>query len=99
VFLRQRFQELLYGKRYANEEKKRRILQLVAETGYIPNKAAKNMWLQLSFTIGIVVPDVFNIFQRQLFSIIERHLDSFGYHTLFFFVKPDGASEKNASTA
>jgi LacI family transcriptional regulator len=85
---------VINGKRYANEEKKWRILQLVEETGYIPNKAAKNMVLQRSFTVGIVVPDVFNVFQRQLFSIIERHLDSFGYHTLFFFVKPDGVSEK-----
>jgi LacI family transcriptional regulator len=85
---------VLNGKRYANVEKKRQILKLVEETGYIPNKAARNMVLQRSFTIGIVIPDTFNIFQRQLFSIIERHLDSFGYHTLFFFVKLDGASEK-----
>jgi LacI family transcriptional regulator len=85
---------VLNGKRYANEEKKRQILKLVEETGYIPNKAARNMVLQRSFTIGIVVPDAFNIFQRQLFSIIERHLDSFGYHTLFFFVKLDSTSEK-----
>ncbi|MDR1902809.1 MAG: LacI family transcriptional regulator, partial [Treponema sp.] len=79
----------LNGKPYVNAEKKEQILKLIEETGYAPNKAARNMAMKRSFTVGIVVPDGFNIFQRQLFSIIERHLDSFGYHTIFFFVKMD----------
>jgi LacI family transcriptional regulator len=82
------------GKRHVNPEKRERILKLIEETGYVPNKAARDMVLQRSFTIGIVIPDIFNIFQRQLFAVIERRLDSFGYHTLFFFVKSDGISEK-----
>jgi LacI family transcriptional regulator len=85
---------VLNGKKYVNAEKKEQILKLIEETGYVPNKAARNMAMHRSFTIGIVIPDAFNIFQRQLFSIIERYLDSFGYHTLFFFVKPDEISEK-----
>ncbi|MDR2738732.1 MAG: LacI family transcriptional regulator [Treponema sp.] len=82
------------GKKYINSEKRAEILKLVEENGYIPNKAARNMAMQRSFTVGIVIPDAFNIFQRQLFSIIERYLNSFGYHTTFFFVKFDSSSEK-----
>ncbi|AEF84880.1 alanine racemase [Treponema primitia ZAS-2] len=82
------------GKKYVNTEKREQILKLIEETGYVPNKAARSMVLQRSFTVGIVIPDTFNMFQRQLFSIIERHLESFGYHTLFFYIKFDGASEK-----
>jgi LacI family transcriptional regulator len=81
------------GKKYVNSEKRDQILKLIEETGYVPNQAARNMVLRRSFTVGIVIPDTFNMFQRQLFSIIERHLNSFGYRTLFFFVKFDGASE------
>jgi LacI family transcriptional regulator len=81
------------GKKYVNPEKREQILKLIEETGYVPNQAARNMVLQRSFTVGIVIPDTFNMFQRQLFSIIERHLESFGYHTMFFFVKFDSASE------
>jgi LacI family transcriptional regulator len=33
------------------------------------------------------------MYQRQLFTIIERHLSSFGYYTPFFFVKLDGSGE------
>ncbi|MDR0710621.1 MAG: LacI family transcriptional regulator [Spirochaetaceae bacterium] len=82
------------GKKYINSEKRAQILKLVEENGYIPNKAARNMAMQRSFTVGVVIPDAFNIFQRQLFSIIERYLNSFGYHTTFFFVKFDSSSEK-----
>jgi LacI family transcriptional regulator len=82
------------GKNHVNPAKRAQILELIEETGYVPNNAARSMVLRRSFTVGIVVPDTFNMFQRQLFSIIERHLDSFGYHTLFFFVKFDGSSEK-----
>jgi LacI family transcriptional regulator len=82
------------GKRYVNAEKRKHILELIEETGYVPNKAARSMVMQRSFTVGIIIPGTFNVFQRQLFSIIERHLESFGYHTMFFFVKTDGASEE-----
>jgi LacI family transcriptional regulator len=82
------------GKSYVNAEKKEQIQRIIKETGYVPNKAARNMVMQRSFTVGIVIPDGFNNFQRQLFSVIERHLDSFGYHTLFFFVQMNSASEK-----
>jgi LacI family transcriptional regulator len=82
------------GKKHVNSEKREQILKLIEETGYVPNKAARNMVLKRSFTVGIVIPDTFNMFQRQLFSIIERHLESFGYHTLFFFVKFEDQSEE-----
>jgi LacI family transcriptional regulator len=85
---------VINGKSYVNAEKKEQILKLIQETGYIPNKAARNMVMRRSFTVGVVIPDTFNIFQRQLFSIIERHLNSFGYHTTFFFVKFNSSSEK-----
>jgi LacI family transcriptional regulator len=82
------------GKKHVNSEKREQILKLIEETGYVPNKAARNMVLKRSSTVGIVIPDTFNMFQRQLFSIIERHLESFGYHTLFFFVKFEDQSEE-----
>ena len=81
------------GKKYVNSEKRALILKLIEETDYVPDKAARSMVLRRTYTVGIVIPDTFNMFQRQLFSIIEHQLESFGYHTLFFFVKSEGASE------
>ena len=83
------------GKKNVKPEKRDQILKLIEETGYVPNKAARSMVLNRTFTVGIVIPDTFNMFQRQLFSIIERHLEAFGYHTLFFFVKFESSSEQD----
>ncbi|MDR3336000.1 MAG: LacI family transcriptional regulator [Treponema sp.] len=82
------------GKNNVNAEKRKQILEIIEETGYVPNKAARSMVLQRSFTVGIVIPDTFNMFQRQLFSIIERYLETFGYHTIFFFVQFETSSEE-----
>ncbi|HUW41125.1 MAG TPA: LacI family DNA-binding transcriptional regulator [Rectinemataceae bacterium] len=81
------------GKKYVKPEIRERVLALVKETGYVPNSAARSMVLQRTFTVGIVIPDTFNMFQRQLFSTIERSLEVFGYRTLFYFVKWEAESE------
>jgi LacI family transcriptional regulator len=86
---------VINGKVNVNPEKRDRVLKLIEETGYVPNKAARSMVLKRSSTVGIVIPDTFNIFQRELFSIIERNLEAFGYYTLFFFVKFEDLSEEN----
>ncbi len=81
------------GKKYVKPEIRERILELVRETGYVPNSAARSMVLKRTFTVGIVIPDTFNMFQRQLFSTVERSLEGFGYHTSFFFVVWEPESE------
>ena len=84
---------VLNGKKYVKSGKREQILKLIEETGYVPNRAARSMVLKRSFTVGIIIPDTFNMFQRQLFSIIERHLEAFGYNTMFFFVSFQEQSE------
>jgi LacI family transcriptional regulator len=83
------------GKKYVKPELRERILDLVRETGYVPNVAARSMVLKRTFTVGIVVPDAFNMFQRQLFSAIERRLEGYGYRTRFFLAKADAESERD----
>jgi LacI family transcriptional regulator len=77
------------GKLRINSEKRKRILTMIQETGYVPNKAARAMVLRRSFTVGFVIPHSFNVFQHQLFSLVEEQLMSLGYQSLFFFVKAD----------
>jgi LacI family transcriptional regulator len=81
------------GKKYVDAEKRARILKLIEETGYVPDKAARSMVSGRSFTVGIVLPAAYTMFQRQLLSLLERRLESFGYHSLFFFVKLEGSNE------
>jgi LacI family transcriptional regulator len=83
------------GKKHVNSAKRQQILKLIEETGYVPNKAARSMVLKKTSSVGVVIPDMFNMFQRELFSIVERYLESFGYYTLFFFAKFDDISEED----
>ncbi len=85
-------------KKYVKPGIRKIILDLVEQTGYVPNRAARSMVLQRSFTVGIIAPDTFNMFQRQLFSVIEHRLETYGYHTLFFFVKFEPESEESCLT-
>jgi len=85
---------ILNGKQNTSIEQKEYIKRVAKELGYVPNRAARNMVLSKTFTVGIVIPDLFNMFQRQLFSIIEHQLEFAGYHTLFFFVKNTSSSEE-----
>ncbi len=85
---------VINSREYVKDEIRERVMTIVKEKGYVPSHAARSMVLRRTFTVGIVIPDTFNMFQRQLFSIIERHLETYGYHTLFFFVKWDPESEQ-----
>jgi LacI family transcriptional regulator len=82
-------------KKWVKPQLRERVLALVQEMGFVPNNAARSMVLKRTFTIGIVIPDTFNMFQRQLFSIIEHDLEMYGYRTHFFFVKWEPESELN----
>lgn len=85
---------ILNGKQNINSEKRDYIKKVARDLGYVPNRAARSMVMKKTFTVGIVIPDMFNMFQRQLFSIIEHQLEYSGYHTLFFFVKNRSSSEE-----
>ncbi|MEI6874476.1 MAG: LacI family DNA-binding transcriptional regulator [Spirochaetota bacterium] len=81
------------NKQYVKPDIRDKIMALVKKTGYVPDGAARSMVLGRTFTVGIVIPDTFNMFQRQLFSTIEHCLEGHGYRTSFFFVKWEPESE------
>ena len=86
---------VLNDREYERDEIRKRVLEVVKENGYVPNNVARSMVLRRTFTIGVIIPDTFNMFQRQLFSTIEHRLEQFGYRTMFFFVKWNSESESD----
>lgn len=84
---------VINGKDCVSSDKRAKILQTVKSTGYVPNKAARDMVMKQTFTVAIIIPDTFNMFQRQLFSDIEHHLEQFGYRTSFYFVAMSAQGE------
>jgi LacI family transcriptional regulator len=87
------------GKKHINPHIRERVLTLIKKTGYVPNKAARAMVLKRSFTVGMVIPGKYTLFQYRMFSLLEWHLYKFGYHTLRFFLEPFGSSVKECLSA
>ncbi len=85
---------VLNEREYVRSEVRQRVLDIVKERGYVPNHAARSMVLQRSFTIGVVIPYLFNMFQRQLFAAMEFFLEQHGYKTQFFFLRWSDSSEQ-----
>lgn len=84
---------VLNDKKYVRGEIRARVMGIVKEKGYVQNHTARSMVLRRTFTVGIVIPDTFNMFQRQLFATIEHRLEQQGYRTMFIFVTWSAESE------
>jgi len=84
---------VINGRDYVRDEIRDKVMAIVKEKGYVQNHVARSMVLRRTFTVGIVIPDTFNMFQRQLFATIEHHLEQQGYRTMFIFVTWSAESE------
>jgi len=61
------------------KETKERVMKLVNEVGYRPNTIAKNLKMQRSTTIGIVVPNIGHDFFALAISAIEKVVSDAGF--------------------
>jgi LacI family transcriptional regulator len=59
-----------------------RVLAAVAQLGYRPNAAARNLVQRRTNLIGVVVWDLANAFDAELVKRIERHASAGGYTTV-----------------
>jgi LacI family transcriptional regulator len=66
---------VINGTRYVSEELKERVHTAMAELGYRPNTLARSLRSGQSKTIGMIVPDVSNLF----FAEIGRAIEDFGF--------------------
>ncbi|MDY0304415.1 MAG: LacI family DNA-binding transcriptional regulator [Sphaerochaeta sp.] len=85
---------VLNEQEHVSIEKRTRVLQAIKQTGYVPNRAARDMVSKRTTTIGVVMPETFNMFQRQLFSMVAHHLEQFSYYTSFYFSSTDLQGER-----
>lgn len=62
-----------------SKEMRRKILDTAKQLHYQPNEIARELKMQRSFTIGVIVPDVSNEFYARLLKSIDQELWNFGY--------------------
>lgn len=69
------------GQRFS-EETRQRVLKIVKEYDYSPDYFAKNMIQKQTKTIGMVVPDVTDLFFSKVIEGVETYLNTKGYMIL-----------------
>ena len=65
-----------------SEETRKKILDVIEETGYQMNFSAKSLRMNKSFSVGILVPDISNYFFSDVVQKIEEELFELGYSTI-----------------
>lgn len=78
-----------------SEEMKERVLAAVEEMGYSPNLIAKQLSLQKTFILGIVVPDLENSFFAYLVDSIIDTAKEHNYNIIVTVSREKEVSEKN----
>lgn len=62
-----------------SEPTRQRVLRIIEEEGYIPNGVAKSLKVRKTKTIGIILPDVMNLFYSELVRGAEDMAEANGY--------------------
>lgn len=62
-----------------NPETRERILQVIAEYGYVPNNSARNLKRTESDTIAVLVKGLTNVFFGDMIDVIEGQIQKQGY--------------------
>lgn len=70
---------VLSNKGYLKESTKEKVMNAVAELGYVQNRTAAELKTGTSDTIAIVLPDIENLFYSHLANVIENYAYSKGY--------------------
>lgn len=87
---------VMNGTANVDAEKKERVLQAIADTGFVPNAVARSLFKKSAMTIGLIIPSIENPFFTQLASAIEKTADEYGYR-LIFCNTGDGIEKEKAA--
>jgi LacI family transcriptional regulator len=86
---------VIRGGPHVSPEVQQRVLEAIRELGYRPNGLARQLVLQRTSTIGVVVGDLANPFYGELVKLLERHANEVGYTTIAS--NTDGRPEREAA--
>lgn len=73
---------VINGTANVDEEKRHRVVKAIRETGFRPNELARALYKQSSKIIGIIVPNIENLFFNELAKAVEEEVFKNGYKLL-----------------
>lgn len=87
---------VMNGTANVNDEKRERVLQAIAETGFVPNEVARSLFKKSARIIGLVLPDIDNPFFTELADAVEKEANANGYRVILYNTRNDFEKEKMA---
>ncbi len=87
---------VMNGTANVDEEKKRRVLEAIKETGFVPNEVARSLFKKSAKLIGLILPSIENPFFAQLAGAIERKADKHGFRLVLCNTGSNVEKEKAA---
>lgn len=81
-----------------NKQTQERVHQKAKELNYVPNQYARGLRLGRTNTIGVIVPDVSNVFYGKLCKAIEQEAYAKGYNLIISNTYEDVQKEKKLIT-
>lgn len=73
----------LNGKGRISEETRRRVMDAANKLSYVPNNMARSLKLSSSSIVGVILPDITNVFYTRMLQSIDRELSYHGYNMIF----------------
>jgi len=77
-----------------SKETQKRILDFAKKNNYRPNQMARGLSLGKSETIGLIVPNISDIFYARIAHYIELKAKEFGYNVVFSSSNENATIEK-----
>lgn len=79
-----------------NDKMREDVLKAVKELNYIPNVIARSLKTNLTYTIGIIIPEISNTFFSEVISGIQDVFETVGYSVLIYNTHLDSHAEIKA---
>ncbi len=65
-----------------SDDIKKRVLEVIRETGYTPNPVARSLVMKKSHTIGVIVPDISSSYIGEVLNAIEEIAKTYSYEII-----------------
>lgn len=87
---------VMNGTANVDEVKKQRVQQVIRETGFKPNEAARTLYKKSAHLIGVIVPNIENPFFNEMAKAIEGEAYERGYRLTLCSSNDNLEKEKNS---
>ncbi len=85
---------VLNNTKFVSEELRRKVLASIEQQGYVADHIARSMVLKKTFTIGLIVPAVSEMYHQMIFSSVEEILEAHRYKALVCRVQDTLSNEQ-----